>query len=225
MSAVKSSEMDSMIRTGERVHLHPSSRLVHREPSRWRVSEARLASQRSASEPREGLVLPRAGVGGGTDRALGASGDIAGTARRSLRRSARRARMAWRRVVQSIDGDGRPIDPDALGRVFRAARPRAGLPGHAAHAPALGSDDADRAGERTSASWPTCFGRSAISFTLANYVHPDEDAAAEIAEPVGPGACMARIWGESFPHVATHRAPSSGTKPQVTGYGGRRRKG
>ena len=192
MSAVKSSEMDSMIRTGERVHLHPSSRLVHREPSRWRVSEARLASQRSASEPREGLVLPRAGVGGGTHRALGASGDIAGMARRSLRRSARRARMAWRRVVR-VRSRRRPTDRPGRARACVPCRTSPGRsPRARLHAPALGSDDADRAGnERPRRGRHVRTLRDQLH--LGNYVHPDEDAAAETVERLG----QALAWRES----------------------------
>ena len=89
-------------------------------------------------------------------------------------------------------GDGRPIDPDALGRVFRAARPRAGLPGHACMLRHSAATTLIEQGTNVRVV-ADLFGHSAISFTLANYVHPDEDAAAETVERLG----QALAWGES----------------------------
>ena len=42
---------------------------------------------------------------------------------------------------------------------------------------------------------------SRLVFTLATYVHPDQDAAAETVERLGQALACGEIWGESFPHV------------------------
>jgi integrase len=87
---------------------------------------------------------------------------------------------AWGRGDYVFDrGDGRPVDPDAFGRAFRAARDRAGLDGvrlhDVRHSFASLLVNADTNPRVVS----DLLGHAQVSFTLATYFHPDEDAAVD----------------------------------------------
>ena len=75
-------------------------------------------------------------------------------------------------------GDGRPIDPDAFGRAFRAAREKVGLESvrlhDLRHAFATMLIDAGTSARVVS----DLLGHATVAFTLQTYVHPDEQTAA-----------------------------------------------
>jgi integrase len=101
---------------------------------------------------------------------------------------------AWQGGGYVFDsGTGRPVDPDALGKAFRAARTKAGQDGvrlhDLRHAAATAFID-QGANVRVVSD---LLGHSSVGFTWETYVHPDEDAAAAAVTKLGE----ALGWGES----------------------------
>jgi integrase len=76
-------------------------------------------------------------------------------------------------------GDGRPVDPDGFGRAFRDARARANLTGVRLHDLRHGFASLLVNGDTNPRVVSDLLGHAQVSFTLATYFHPDQDAAAE----------------------------------------------
>jgi integrase len=81
-------------------------------------------------------------------------------------------------------GDGRPVDPDALGAAFRDARMRAGLVGLRLHDLRHAYATLQIAKGTDAKLVADLLGHATVAFTLQTYVHPDEDARAAAAETV-----------------------------------------
>jgi integrase len=89
---------------------------------------------------------------------------------------------AWHPGEYVFDrGDGRPVDPDAFGRAFRAARDAAGLPRVRLHDIRHGFASLLVAAGTNPRVVSDTLGHATVGFTLQTYVHPDENAAAIVA--------------------------------------------
>jgi integrase len=108
---------------------------------------------------------------------------------RQVRADQRERRMlagpAWPAGEYVFDrGDGRPIDPDAFGKAFRAARAAAGLDGVRLHDLRHGFASMLVASGTNVRTVADLLGHSTVAFTLSTYVHPDEGAAVAAIDEV-----------------------------------------
>ena len=86
---------------------------------------------------------------------------------------------AWNAGEYVFDrGDGRPVDPDAFGKAYRAARETVGLNDVRLHDLRHGFASLLVAAGTNVRVVADLLGHSTISFTLQTYVHSDEKAAA-----------------------------------------------
>lgn len=95
------------------------------------------------------------------------------------------AGAAWHDADFVFDrGDGRPMDPDALGAAFRDARMRAGLVGLRLHDLRHAYATLQIAKGTDAKLVADLLGHATVAFTLQTYVHPDEEARTAAAETV-----------------------------------------